>query len=139
VLAGCGGGHAQTADQKAAQAALQAYLTAFAHHDYTAACARLTRDAKDKIARRSRAPTLNLNRAGCAAQLAGLVRTVAPDQRGQVLEVLGSARVQSVKVTDGIAVATVRSTFRRQTQSQPVHLQRVGTAWLVNASPNPGS
>jgi hypothetical protein len=139
LLAGCGSSHKLTADQQAAKNALQGYLTALAHRDYAGACVRLTHRAKVKIARRSRAPTLNLNLAGCPKQLAALVGKVPGQQRGMVLEVLMSATVQSVRINGRKAIATVRATFRGRAQAQPIELQYLGGAWLVNASPNPAN
>jgi hypothetical protein len=135
-LAGCGSGHKLSADEQAAATTLRGYLTAFAHHDYTGACARLTHDAKVKIARRSRAPTLHLNRAGCPAQLAALLGKVPSDQRAAVLGVVANAKVDSVKIADDSATATVRATFRGHSQSQPVTLRREGNGWKVDATPN---
>jgi hypothetical protein len=137
LVAGCGGGHKLSADEQAAATALRGYLGAFANHDYTGACARLTHDAKDKIARRSRAPTLHLDRAGCPAQLAALLGKVPSDQRAAVLGVVADAKVDSVKIAGGSATAEVRATFRGHTQSQPVTLKREGGGWKVDASPNP--
>ena len=136
LLAGCGGGHKMSGDERAAAAALQGYLTAFSHHDYTGACARLTDAAKLRIARRSRAPTLQLNKVGCPAQLAALLGTVPPPQRNAVLGVVADAEVESVKITGETATAEVKATFRGHSQTQPVTLQRVGTTWEVDATPN---
>jgi len=136
LLAGCGSGHKLSGDERAAADALQSYLSAFAHHDYTGACARLTQAAKVKIARRSRAPTLHLGRAGCPSQLAGLMAHVPLPQRNAVLGVVAGAEVESVKVADGSATAKVKATFRGHSETQPVSLQRVGAAWKVDATPN---
>jgi hypothetical protein len=136
LLAGCGASHKMSGDERAAAATLQGYLNAFAHHDYTAACDRLTHAAKVKIARRSRAPTLQLDRAGCPAQLAALLGKVPADQRAAVLGVVADAEVESVKITDGNAIAKVKATFRGHSETQPVALQRVGSIWLVDATPN---
>jgi hypothetical protein len=138
LLAGCGtAAHKPTASEKAVRATLQAYLTSFAHRDYDAACAWLTHRAKVRIARRSRAPTLNLNRAGCPAQLAALASAVPGPQRGALLEVLSGAAIGSIRVEGARAVATLRATFGGRTQSQPVELRRAAGQWLVDASPNP--
>jgi hypothetical protein len=136
LLAGCGGGHKMTGDERAAAATLQGYLSAFSHRDYTGACARLTHDAKVKIARRSRAPTLHLDRAGCPAQLAALLRKVPQDQRNAVLGVVADAEVKSVKIAGDTATAQVKATFRGHSETQPVQLKRVAGAWMVNATPN---
>jgi hypothetical protein len=138
LIAGCGGGgHKMSSSERAAAATLQGYLSAFAHHDYTGACARLTDDAKLRIARRSRAPTLLLNKVGCPAQLAALVGTVPPGQRAAVLGVVADARVESVRITGvDMATAEVKAKFRGHSQTQPVSLQRVAGVWKVNATPN---
>jgi hypothetical protein len=124
-------------DERAAAATLQGYLSAFAHRDYTGACARLTDDAKLRIARRSRAPNLQLNKVGCPAQLAALLATVPIPQRTAVLGVVGRARVESVKITGvDMATAEIKAKFRGHSQTQPVSLQRVAGVWKVNATPN---
>jgi hypothetical protein len=140
LLAGCGAAkHKPSASETAVRTTLQAYLTSFAHRDYDGACAWLTHRAKVRIARRSRAPTLNLNQAGCPAQLAALAATVPGPQRGAVLEVLSGARIGSISVQGARATATLRATFGGRTQSQPVELRRAAGVWLVDASPSPAS
>jgi hypothetical protein len=140
LLAGCGAAaHKPTASEQAVRTTLQAYLTSFAHRDYGAACAWLTHRAKVRIARRSRAPTLNLNQAGCPAQLAGLASAVPGPQRGALLEVLSGATIGSISVKGARATATLRAKFGGRTQSQPVELRRAAGVWLVDASPNPSS
>jgi hypothetical protein len=137
LFAGCGGGGGQTAAEHAAATALEGYLSAIARGDYAGACARLTDDAKEKIARRSRAPSLSLPGTTCPQQLRGLVRFVPQPQRGAVLGVVAGAKVRNVHVNGAAATADVRATFSGHTQDQPVDLVRVGNAWLVDASPNP--
>ena len=137
LLAGCGGGSHQTAAERAVATTLQGYLSALAHGDYAGACARLTDDAKEKIARRSRAPTLSLPATTCPQQLRGLVRFVPRPQRDSVLGVVAGAKVRSVHVTGAQATADVRATFNGHTQDQAIDLVLVGNAWEVDASPNP--
>jgi Putative lumazine-binding len=136
LLAGCGGGHKMSNDERAAAATLQSYLTAFAHRDYAGACARLTDDAKERIARRSRAPTLQLNEAGCPNQLAGLMSHVPLNQRNAVLGVVADAEVESVEIDGDVATAKVKATFRGHSETQPVSLTRVAGVWKVDATPN---
>jgi len=140
LLAGCGAAkHKPTATETAVRTTLQAYLTSFSHRDYDAACAWLTHRAKVRIARRSRAPTLNLNKAGCPAQLAALADAVPGQQRGALLEVLSGSKIGAITVQGARAVASLEATFGGRTQSQPVELRRAAGTWLVDASPNPTS
>jgi hypothetical protein len=137
LLAGCGSAHHVSADQRAAKATLQGYLTAMAHGSYGAACARLTPEAKTRIAKRSQAPTLQLDKTGCPAQLRALLGAVPGQQRGVVLDVLAGAKVASVTIDGDEAKADVDASFRGRTQSQTTTLEREGSAWKVDASPNP--
>jgi hypothetical protein len=136
VLAGCGGGSRSPAE-RAVASTLEGYLGAFAHGDYAGACARLTDDAKERIARRSRAPTLGIQAGDCATQLRQIVKVIPPQQRGTVLGVVGDAKVGAVHISDGQATADVRANFHGQAKDQPVNLVLVAGTWKVDASPNP--
>jgi hypothetical protein len=137
LLAGCGGGNHQSPAERAVASALQGYLSAFSHGNYGAACARLTEDAKEKIARRARTPNIGVYAATCPAQLRGIVNHVPRPQRQVVFGVIGKAKIENIRIAHGTATASVKASFHGQAQDQPVNLLLVGNAWKVDASPNP--